>query len=305
MRTTIVDGAYLSYRAYCAGGIEGLNRHTLSVLLGLLDSSDCVWVAWENPSGGGSDLRREIYPAYKSRRGAKPQEYFTGLQAIRDAATVLGINQAYPAAGEADDVAHTLTVNLANGRDEVALWTRDKDWFQLLSRPGVSVILPAAKGLGADTELRGAELQSYFGVPPELVVDFLALAGDTSDDVPGMPRIGAKRAAELLRACPDLVGEVLDGRGDAAVAMVLATDAGLAPHAARVAENPDLLRDMRDLVQLRDVKLDTTMGKFDRAAAEAALVGLGCQGLLPRLARLGVDPWTETVEIDAVDDWGE
>lgn len=302
--TCIVDASYLTYRAYCAGGTDAVHKASVSTLLDLLAHDPDVWLAWECPGGRGLDLRRAIYPDYKSRREPKPPEYHDAVRVLQDAMRPLGISQAWPDEGEADDVAWTLTYRALRHHRNVLLWSRDKDWLQLLYDPSVSMVLPATHGK-QDRLVSVADVPSILGVPSGLVASYLALAGDPSDDIPGMPRIGAKRAAELLAACPALVALTIAGEGDQAVAEVATVNASLAGHAQAVADRPKLLGQMLDLVLLREVELVEQRGQYHGHEAEQALATLGCPWAVPRLAAVSWDDWGDTTPTEPEDDWSE
>lgn len=308
MAICIVDAPYLTYRAYCAGDLQSCTNGTLSVALDLLQRHD-VCLVWESPDGTGNELRRAILPAYKSRREPKPSEYLEALPPLQDCLTHCGCDHVWPREGEADDAAYTLTVEaLAQGRD-VLLWGRDKDWYQALALDGgrVRMCLPPTAGLDGGRTIGADDVPGILDVHAYQVPDYLALAGDTADGVPGLPRIGKQRAAALLKAAPRFVTDVLLGRGDLAVRHVVQRDAALAPHAQACADRADLLRQMHEVVVLREVGVTRRPGAFNRAMAAQALELLGCDWALPRLAALGTDEWgagapaaaSATVE----DDW--
>lgn len=302
----IVDGPYLSYRAYCAGGVEGMYRATLSTLFEISESHDAVWLLWERPDGKGSELRRGILPEYKCQRDPKPEEYLQGIRTLSPIVRDCGWNQAFPAEGEADDAALTLTNEFASAGKGVSLWGRDKDWMQLLAIPGVSMLLPPTAGLGTWERVAAEDVPRLLGVPVEHVADLLALAGDTSDGVPGMPRIGHVRAKALLATCPDLVPLILDGQGDAAVARVAERDIGLAAHAQSCTDRADLLETMVRVVKLYPVDAVRGAGRLDARAAERGLRAIDCGWAVARLAELARDDWDEAADDSGkLDDWSE
>lgn len=297
----IVDGPYLTYRSFCAGGLDAMRKSTVNVVLDILESCDRVAIVWERPDGGGAELRRVEYPDYKANRRPKPVEYLEALDAIQRAACDMGVDQAWPERGEADDAAFVLAERYSTAGERVLLWTRDKDWLQMLTLPGVHVALPPNTGMGSPTIIRAPDCREHIGVCPERVIDLLALAGDASDGIPGMPRIGQKRAVSLIEACPDLVPMILAGQGEKAVAAVLGVDVDLAGYAEICARNAEQLRVMRGLVTLRGVGLDERPGVFGLEPARKSLGAIGCEWALGRLNSADRDNWGDAGE----DDWGE
>jgi DNA polymerase-1 len=307
----VIDGPYLTYRTYCAGGEsqEALYKNTVNVVLDMLELVDELWIAWEHiEPGKGLELRRNDYPDYKCRRTPKATDYYAAIQVVQDTIGPLGVHQVFPGMGEADDAAATLarqwtSHEVSSVASSIVLWVADKDWLQLLTLPGVSVIRPPAKGLGQGTRITAENMVDHVGVAPQWWTAFLALAGDTTDDVPGIAQIGAGRATKLLQCCPELVDLVLAGVGDQAVRTVAAADASMVKWAQRVADSREQLLTMMKLVTLRDVPLAIRRGNLDRESAPAVLEGLGCGWAVNRFLGLVGDDWGED---DApVDDWSE
>ncbi|HSG07430.1 MAG TPA: DNA polymerase I [Longimicrobiales bacterium] len=148
----------------------------------------------------GDSFRDEIYPEYKATREKMPDDLRTSLSRVRD--VIAGFNdpvvelEGY----EADDVIGTLTVKARAQGLEVVIVSGDKDFYQLVA-PGVRLLNPGRGGPnGVATEWVTEENASEkFGIPPSQVVDYLALVGDSSDNVPGARGIGPKTAVKLLQ----------------------------------------------------------------------------------------------------------
>lgn len=141
---------------------------------------------------GRPTFRHELYPEYKATRQKMPDEMRVQIPRIREAVGALGLPLVEAEGFEADDVIGTLATKAAAGGFEVFMVTGDKDFMQLV-RPGVSVFDPMK-----DIVYHAEEVREKFGVPPERIVDYLALTGDASDNVPGVPKVGDKTARELL-----------------------------------------------------------------------------------------------------------
>jgi len=144
------------------------------------------------------NFRNDIFPEYKANRGETPEELIPQFPLIRDATRALNLPMAEVPGFEADDLIAAYTrEGLVQGMT-VVIVSSDKDLMQLI-RPGVTMLDPMKqKTIGAD------EVMERFGVTPDKVVDIQALAGDSIDNVPGVPGIGVKTAAELINTFGDL-----------------------------------------------------------------------------------------------------
>jgi len=143
-------------------------------------------------------FRNEIYKDYKAHRPPLPEELIPQFPLIRTAVKAFNIACIEQNGYEADDLIATYTKEaLADGGD-VTIVSSDKDLMQLV-KPGVSMLdTMKNRTIGPD------EVRERFGVPPDKVVDVQALAGDSTDNVPGVPGIGVKTAAELINEYGDL-----------------------------------------------------------------------------------------------------
>ena len=197
----LLDGSSYIYRAYygirelaTSGGMPtnavfGFTR----MLLGLLQENrpDYLAVVFDPPRE--ETFRREIYPAYKAHRDAMPEDLLTQLPYIRKVLQALNIPAVEAPGFEADDVIATLARSYAAQGVEVTVVTGDKDLLQIVN-DGIS-LLDTMKGRRSGPQ----EVLDRFGVPPELVTDVIGLAGDTADNIPGVPGIGEKTAAKLVQ----------------------------------------------------------------------------------------------------------
>ena len=155
----------------------------------------------------GNCFRNEIYADYKCSRALPDEALAFQLAACREMAEVLGIPSFASERYEADDILATLTRICAAepvGEAPVII-TRDKDLGQLLDTGAASLW-----DFAADQYLDRAAIEAKFGVRPSQIADYLALVGDSIDDIPGVPGIGAKTAARLLAAF-DSVEELIAG----------------------------------------------------------------------------------------------
>ncbi len=149
-------------------------------------------------------FRHEMYDLYKANRDAPPEDLIPQFGLIHDLVAAMDLVKLAEPGYEADDVIATLA-RQADGTDvEVVVVSADKDLMQLV-RPGVSMYDPMK-----DRHFDREAVIAKFGVPPELVADALALAGDSSDNIPGVPKVGPKTAAKLLNLFGD-VEAVIEG----------------------------------------------------------------------------------------------
>ena len=148
-------------------------------------------------------FRKELYPAYKANRSAPPDELIPQFPLMREAVKAFGLIPVEMARYEADDLIATYARQAAAAGAEVLIVSADKDLMQVVGER-IAMYDPAsgeAGGRGARPERRigVAEVLEYFGVPPEQVTDVQALAGDSTDNVPGVPGIGIKTASSLVQ----------------------------------------------------------------------------------------------------------
>ena len=141
----------------------------------------------------GRTFRDELAADYKANRAPMPDELAEQIPMVHAACEALGVPILTSERYEADDVIGTLAEKAAAAGFEVAIVTGDKDFFQLV-RPGISVFNPRDDGTWYNEE----GVKERFGVPPDRVVDVLALMGDTIDNIKGVPGIGEKGARELI-----------------------------------------------------------------------------------------------------------
>jgi DNA polymerase-1 len=147
---------------------------------------------------GRETFRNDIYPKYKAQRPPPPDELIPQFPLIRDAVRAFNVACVELDRYEADDLIATYSKVAVAAGGEVTIVSSDKDLMQLV-RPGITMFDGMkAKRIGRE------EVIEKFGVPPEKVIDVQALAGDSIDNVPGVPGIGIKTAAELISAYGDL-----------------------------------------------------------------------------------------------------
>ena len=218
-----------------------------------------------------TSFRNDIYPDYKAHRPPPPEELVPQFALIREATRAFAVPCIERAGFEADDLIATLARRAANAGREVVIMSSDKDLMQLVDER-VTMLDPMKNRV-----IGRAEVVERFGVGPERVVDVQALAGDSTDNVPGVPGVGVKIAAELIGAYGDLdtllarAGEIRQPR----------RRENLIAHAG-------LARISRDLVTLRtDAPVAETLDELVLGAPDPdVLLGfLRAQGFQSMLAR--------------------
>ena len=147
---------------------------------------------------GRDTFRNEIYEDYKANRPPPPDELIPQFPLIRDAVKAFNVACVEQDGFEADDLIASYARDVVDAGGDVTIVSSDKDLMQLV-RPGV-VMFDAMKSKKIGRE----EVMEKFGVAPDKVVDVQSLAGDSTDNVPGVPGIGVKTAAELINAYGDL-----------------------------------------------------------------------------------------------------
>jgi len=195
----LVDGSSYIYRAYYA--IRHLSSPTgfptnaiygfIQMLLKLLKDYDPQHVAIVFDAGR-TTFRTEMYPDYKANRAAMPDDLRMQMEPIREVVRAFNIPSLELQGYEADDIIGALAGRFAARGGKVVVVTGDKDLMQIVTDH--VTLLDTMKG----KESGIAEVVERFGVGPELVTDILGLAGDSSDNIPGVPGIGEKTATKLI-----------------------------------------------------------------------------------------------------------
>jgi len=201
----LIDGSGFIFRAF--HGLPMMNRSdgtptnavygfcTMLTRLMTENGADHLAVIFD---AGRKTFRNDIYPDYKAHRPPAPEELVPQFPLIREAVEAFGVAQVELEGFEADDLIATYAKLGREQGAEVTIVSSDKDLMQLV-RPGVGLLDPLKnKPIGE------AEVALKFGVAPDKVVDVQALIGDPTDNVPGVPGIGVKTAAELIGFSGDL-----------------------------------------------------------------------------------------------------
>ncbi len=198
----LVDGSSYLYRAYFAseranlrtsdGRPTGAIRLLTSMMRSLLKSypDSPVAVIFD---AKGKTFRDEIYPEYKAQRPPMPDDLRLQVEPVHDIIKAMGIPLFVEEGVEADDVIGTLARQAEQHNLNVVISTGDKDMAQLVDDK-VTLI-----NTMTETTMDPQGVVDKFGIPPELIIDFLALMGDKVDNIPGVPGVGEKTALGLLQ----------------------------------------------------------------------------------------------------------
>ncbi len=299
-RLFLLDGHSLSYRAFFAlptslatttGQVTNAVYGFTSMLIKLLaeERPDLIAVAFDV---GKPTARLERYAEYKAGRPETPDEFRQQLGLIVEVLETLRIPVIGIEGHEADDAIGTLAVQAHGQGIDVVIVTADRDFFQLV-RPGITVMFNV-KGI---SDIRRYDVQAVterFGLPPEKYLEYVALKGDASDNIPGVPGVGEKTASklvqdfgsveELLRRTDELKGKLKDSIEAAGEQLAL----------------------NKELAQLKlDVELpvrpeDCVMGEWDVEAVRRLFTSLEFRTLFERLEEVGrsAKPAVEVAELD-------
>src|SRR6187455_3298916 len=251
----LIDGNSLAYRAFFAlpesiSTSDGRPTNAIfgfaSMLVKILTDYGPVptVVVWD----AGMSGRKEISPDYKAQRSSRPDLLKLQWPHLRPLVEAFGYRNISVEGFEADDVIAALAEQAKERGIPVMVVTGDRDAYQLVG-DGVR-IMTTSRGI-TDTRVYDREgVVERYGIPPELVPDFIGLKGDTSDNIPGVPGIGDKTAAQLLQQYGTLEG-VLEH----------VNDISGAKRQQNLRENADLARISKQLATLQrdiDAGVDVT-----------------------------------------------
>ncbi len=315
----LIDGNSLAYRAFFAlpesiATSTGMPTNAIfgfaSMLVKILTEHGAkpTIVVWD----AGSSGRKELYSEYKAQRSSRPdllKQQWPHLEEIVDA---FGYRNISVAGYEADDVIASIAEKARNAGIPVVILTGDRDAFQLIDPDSRVRVMATARGI---TETKTYDHQAVidrYGIAPEQIPDFYGLKGDTSDNIPGVPGIGDKTAAELLQRFGDLdtvlasVDEIsgakrkqnlVEHADNARISRRLATmvrdiEVDVDPQ-TEVAREPDRskLRDVFREFELRDPlrRLEEALGTDEAAPAPEASTTVGAkvrEGSVGEIAKL-------------------
>ena len=215
----LVDGSTFIFRAYHA--LPPLTRKSDGLPVGAVSGfcnmlfkllQDGKGQGIEHPpthfavifDASGRSFRNDIYPEYKAHRPPAPEDLVPQFGLVRQATEAFNIAAIEQLGFEADDLIATYTRQAVEAGAAVTIVSSDKDLMQLI-QPGVQMLdTMKSRTIGPD------EVQEKFGVAPDKVIDVQSLAGDSVDNVPGVPGIGVKTAAQLIDEFGQLIRTLFD-----------------------------------------------------------------------------------------------
>jgi DNA polymerase I len=259
----LIDGSGYIFRAFHA--LPPLTRADgtpvnavlgfTNMLLKLVSDTDAEYIAVLFDAAR-KNYRNDIYPEYKAHRPPPPPELIPQFALIRDATTACNVPQLEMEGFEADDLIATYAKQAAAAGAQVTIVSSDKDLMQLIG-PQISMLDPIK-----NRPIGPAEVEEKFGVGPDKVVEVQALAGDSTDNVPGVPGIGVKTAAELIKTYGSL-DELL----------AHAAEIKQPKRREALMQNAELARISRELVRLKnDVPVKQPFTAFARRQPDPALL---------------------------------
>ena len=283
-RLVLVDGHGLAFRAFYAvppslatssGELTNATYGFTSMLLDVLQhhKPDYILVSFDV----GVTFRHEQFDGYKAHRRPMPEELIQQVERMKEVLDALNI-PIYVAEGyEADDVIGTLSRQAAERDLEAYIVTGDSDLLQLVD-DHVRVVLPGAQRFGEYRVFDREAVQERYGFGPERVIDYKALVGDKSDNIPGVPGVGDKTAKQLIAQF---------GTFDEMFDRVEEIKAARARNA--MAKNREIADQSRELVTIvQDVPIDLDLDRcavhdYDRSAAVSIFQELEFRTLLGKL----------------------
>ncbi|MBW5817119.1 DNA polymerase I [Yersinia kristensenii] len=261
----LVDGSSYLYRAYHAfppltngsgeptGAMYGVLNMLRSLLLQYRPSH--VAVVFD---AKGKTFRDELFAEYKSHRPPMPDDLRAQIEPLHQMVKAMGLPLLVVSGVEADDVIGTLAQEAEKAGHAVLISTGDKDMAQLVT-PNITLINTMNNAI-----LGPQEVCEKYGVPPELIIDFLALMGDSSDNIPGVPGVGEKTAQALLQGLGGL--DALFSNLDKISSL---TFRGAKTMSAKLEQNKDVAYLSYKLATIKtDVELDVTCDELKVTAPD-------------------------------------
>ncbi len=310
----VVDGHSLAYRAFFALPVENFttkdNQHTnaiygfLSMLVNLIKAEQPTHMAIAFDTSRHS-FRTDVYPEYKATRSESPQEFKGQIPLLQDCLAAMSIPVLTKEGVEADDILATLAAQGAEQGYDVLVVSGDRDTIQLVT-DDVTLLYPSVQGVSQLKRYDPVTVQERYGVRPEQYPDIAALVGETSDNLPGVPKVGEKTAVKWLTQFGSL-DDLLE-RSDEIKGVV---GGNLRDHIEDVRRNRRLNRLLRD-VELPVAPDDLAVTPIDAQAVRDIFARLEFRTLLPRVfeavgaGEVADDPTTtvvlpEPTEVTAAD----
>ncbi len=299
-RLFLLDGHSLAYRAFFAlpptlatssGTLTNAVYGFTSMLIKLLadEKPDLIAVFFDS---GKPTVRLAKDADYKAGRRETPQDFTSQLGLIEEVLEALRIPVLRIAGGhEADDAIGTLALRAHERGVDATIVTADRDFFQLV-RPGVTVMFNR-RGISDIVRYDEQAVTERYGITPEQYLDFVALKGDTSDNIPGVPGVGDKTAAKLVNQF-GTVEELIASTGMLKGKQKENVEASV----GRLGLNKQLARIDTD-IELPVAPEDCVMGEWDVDEVRRLFGSLEFRSLFDRLQEIGnVKPKVDVTELD-------
>lgn len=324
----LVDGSSYLYRAFHAmpglsnssGEPTGAVYGVTNMLRKLLTDYNPQYIAVVFDAKGKT-FRNDLYPEYKANRPPMPEELRPQVALVHEIVEAMGLNLMVVEGVEADDVIGTLATQAADEGREAIISSGDKDLTQLVNQH-VNMV-DTMKGVVYDHD----GVIAKFGVAPEKIIDYLTLVGDTSDNIPGVPKVGPKTAVkwldqygtldDIIIHAEEITGKVGENLRDSLNQIPLSKELVTIKRDVKLKQKPDdLSRRPLDEQRLRDLfarmefrtwldelggtnanKLSEASGKYDTVFTEKDL-----DSWITRLKKAALFAFdTETTSLSAID----
>lgn len=283
----LIDGNSLVYRAFFAlptdlatasGQVTNAVYGFTSMLINLLKDHrpERIAVAFDRAE---PTFRHEMTPTYKAQRESAPDILYQQMGIVREVLDVLAVPVLDKAGYEADDIIATLAARGRDNGDDVIIVTGDRDSYQLVEDPHVKVLYNK-RGVSDYALYDEAGIKQRTGVAPCDYVQYAALRGDNSDNLPGVPGVGEKTAAKLIneRGGIDGIYAALDD-------LTPKLRENLGAHEADVRNNVEMMRLLRDL-ELPLTIDELVMGEIDQTELSRLFEFLEFRSLQERLSEV-------------------
>lgn len=281
----VVDGHSLAYRAFFALPVENFttkdNQHTnaiygfLSMLVNLIKAERPTHLAIAFDTSRHS-FRTDVYPEYKATRSETPQEFRGQIPLLQDCLAAMSIPVLTKEGIEADDILATLAAQGSASGYDVLVVSGDRDTIQLVNDE-VTLLYPSVQGVSQLKRYDPIAVQERYGVRPEQYPDIAALVGETSDNLPGVPKVGEKTAVKWLTQFGSL-DDLLERAGE----IKGVVGGNLRDHIEDVRRNRSLNR-LLDDVELPVAPGDLEVRPMDAQAVRDIFARLEFRTLLPRV----------------------
>lgn len=298
----VVDGHSLAYRAFFALPVDNFStkdgQHTngiygfLSMFVNLVKAEQPTHLAVAFDTSRQS-FRTRVYEEYKANRSESPSEFKGQIPLLQECLAAMGVPVLTKEDIEADDILATLATQGVERGFDVLVCSGDRDTIQLVTDE-VTLLYPSVQGVSQLKRYTPEAVVEKYGLPPQNYPDIAALVGETSDNLPGVPKVGEKTAVKWLTQFGTL--DELLSRADEIKGVV---GGNLRDHIEDVRRNRQLNTLLRD-VELPVAPDDLAVQPLDAQAVREIFARLEFRTLLPRVFEaMGAEPEPVTPEVEA------